>query len=187
MRVRDFAARAGVPPHVVRYYMRIGLLRPRRTANRYASFAESDRRRLAFVRQAQRLSFTLDEIRGLLATYDAGKAPCPEVRVIGRRRRAEKAAELRALSQLYDRIGKALRRWQRIPDGSPHDPKICPLIVASRNLRGWACTGLAMFHLMTTKGISLMKRIAIATSIALLLLGLAANGLRNGTTKSRAV
>jgi hypothetical protein len=32
MRVREFALRAGVAPNVVRYYMRNGLLRPRRTA-----------------------------------------------------------------------------------------------------------------------------------------------------------
>jgi DNA-binding transcriptional MerR regulator len=131
MRVREFAARAAVAPHVVRYYMRIGLLRPRRTANRYANFGESDLRRLAFVRRAQRLSFTLDEIRGLLAMYDAGQAPCPEVRIIGHRRRAEKAAELRELSKLHDRISKALGRWRRMPDGSPHDPDICPLIVTA--------------------------------------------------------
>jgi DNA-binding transcriptional MerR regulator len=131
MRVQEFALRAGVAPHVVRYYMRIGLLRPRRSANRYARFVESDLCRLAFVRQAQRLSFTLDEIRGLLARYDAGQVPCPEVRAIGRRRRMEKAAELRQLTELYDRIGKTLRRWRRMPDGPAHDPKICPLIAAA--------------------------------------------------------
>jgi DNA-binding transcriptional MerR regulator len=131
MRVREFAARGGVAPHVVRYYMRIRLLHPRRTANRYANFGESDLPRLAFIRKALRLSFTLDEIRGLLALYDAGQPPCPEVRAIGHRRRAEKAAELRELRALYDRIGNALRRWRRAPDGAPHDPDICPLIATA--------------------------------------------------------
>jgi DNA-binding transcriptional MerR regulator len=116
---------------VVRYYTRIGLLRPRRSANRYANFGESDLPRLAFIRKGLRLSFTLDEIRGLLALYDAGEPPCPEVRVIARKRRVEKAAELRELRALYDRIGKALRRWRRMPDGSPHDPDICPLIATA--------------------------------------------------------
>ena len=131
MRVREFAARAGVAPHVVRYYMRIGLLHPRRTANRYANFGELDLPRLIFIRKALQLTFTLNEIRGLLALYDAGQPPCPDVRVIGRRRRAEKAAELRELGEQHDRISKALRRWRRAPDGSPHDPDICPLIVTA--------------------------------------------------------
>ena len=72
MRVQEFASRAGIAPHVVRYYVRIGLLRPRRAANRYARFVESDLRRLAFVRRAQRLGFTLGDVRRFLTLYDAG-------------------------------------------------------------------------------------------------------------------
>jgi DNA-binding transcriptional MerR regulator len=130
MRVQEFASRAGIAPHVVRYYVRIGLLRPRRAANRYARFVESDLRRLAFVRRAQRLGFTLGDVRRFLTLYDAGQVPCPEVRVTGRRREAEKAAELRRLTALHERIDRALRRWSGTRDGEPKDPDICPLIAA---------------------------------------------------------
>lgn len=129
MRVREVSQRAGVAPQVVRYYVRIGLLRPRRSANNYADFDESDLQRLRFVRKAQRLGFTLDELRHLLTLYDAGQRVCPHVRVIGRRHRSEKAAELRELRAMCERLGRALRDWRRIPDASPKHPDICPLIM----------------------------------------------------------
>ena len=116
MRVQEFASRAGVARHVARYYIRIGLLRPRRAANRYARFVESDLRRLAFVRRARRLGFTLSDVRRFLSLYDAGRAPCPDVRVIGRCREAETAVALRELTALHGRIGRALRRWRRTRD-----------------------------------------------------------------------
>ena len=131
MYVQEFASRSRVAPHVVRYYVRIGLLHPRRSANRYARFAESDLTRLSFVRHAQQLGFTLAEIRGLLALHDSGQSPCSDVRIIARRRKEETTAELRRLTFLEKRIGRALRRWRRIPDGEPNHPEICPLIAAA--------------------------------------------------------
>ena len=39
MTVNQFAKWAGVAPHVIRYYARIGLLKPRRSASGYKLFA----------------------------------------------------------------------------------------------------------------------------------------------------
>lgn len=129
MRVGELANRAMLAPHVVRYYIRVGLLRPRRGSNGYAEFDESDLTRLVFIRKAQRLGFTLNEIGGLLARHDEGEDVCAQVRSIGRQRKAEKSAELRELRRLNDRLRDALRRWRHSADSSPNDPSICPLIM----------------------------------------------------------
>ena len=42
MNIKEVAARAGLPPKTIRYYEDIGLIRPRRSANGYRSFAEAD-------------------------------------------------------------------------------------------------------------------------------------------------
>jgi len=65
--VSEAAARAGVAPHVVRYYARIGLLRPgRNPANGYRIFSDREVARLRFARKAQALGFSLAEVRQIL-------------------------------------------------------------------------------------------------------------------------
>lgn len=67
MRIGELARRAGVGVETVRYYHRIGLLptpvRPSRGTRQYDADA---RRRLIFIRRAQGLGFSLEEIDGLL-------------------------------------------------------------------------------------------------------------------------
>lgn len=129
MLVNDIARRAGVSPHTVRYYERIGLLDAARDpGNRYRSFAISALTRLLFVRKAKRLGFTLAEIRDILDTCEAGASPCPMVREIVRDRLAENASHIRELERLQGRLELALRQWARMPDGEPDTDAVCKLI-----------------------------------------------------------
>jgi MerR family transcriptional regulator, copper efflux regulator len=62
------AKRAGVRIDTVRYYERSGLLAPRsRLASGYRRYGEIELSRLRFIRRAQALGFTLNEVRDLLA------------------------------------------------------------------------------------------------------------------------
>ena len=98
MRVQELANRVRIAPHVVRYYARIGLLRPKRDAgNGYRRFGAEDLKRIVFIRQAQRLGFTLTEIRLVLEMSSRGKTPCHTVRAIVQQRIAENAEQLAAL------------------------------------------------------------------------------------------
>lgn len=112
----------------MRYYVRVGLLRPGRAPNGYADFGEVHLTRLMFIRKAQRLGFTLDEIGGLLVRHDAGDDVSRQVRRIGEQRRIETAVELRELRALHGRLCEAVRVWRRMPAASSKDSGICPLI-----------------------------------------------------------
>lgn len=95
------AKAAGVAPHVVRYYARIGLLRPRRDPrNGYKLFGEDDIKRLRFVRLTQTVGFTLAEVRKILRDADRGETPCPRVRDIVRQRIEENRRDIRARERL---------------------------------------------------------------------------------------
>lgn len=123
------AKAASVPPHVVRYYARIGLLKPRRDPqNGYKLFDSGDIKRLRFVRLAQTLGFTLAEIRKILRDADHGDTPCPRVRDIVRRRIEENRREIRARQALQRRLESALEGWERMPDGIPDGDTVCHLI-----------------------------------------------------------
>lgn len=61
------AALAGVGIDTVRYYERAGLLQPAgRSASGYRRYGDDELRQLRFIRRAQRLGFTLQEIQELM-------------------------------------------------------------------------------------------------------------------------
>jgi Hg(II)-responsive transcriptional regulator len=66
--IGHLAQLGGVNLETIRYYERRGLLpKPARTAAGYRQFAPEAARRLRFIKRAQELGFSLDEIRDLLA------------------------------------------------------------------------------------------------------------------------
>jgi MerR family Zn(II)-responsive transcriptional regulator of zntA len=131
MQVHELATRAAVPAHVVRYYVRLGLLRPTRDPrNKYQQFTQGDLQRLAFIRKAKRLGFTLGEVRLVLEMSRKGKTPCPLVREVVRRRVADNARDLAELTALQERMETVLRKWRRMADGVPDGRAICVLIEA---------------------------------------------------------
>jgi len=67
------AARSGISTDTVRYYERLGLLKPpRRTESGYRLFTAEDGRRLQFILRAKLLGLSLDEIQELLRLAEEG-------------------------------------------------------------------------------------------------------------------
>ena len=70
--IGKFAAAEGVGVETVRFYQRRGLLaQPERRGSGFREYSEADRWRLAFIRRARRLGFTLGEIGDLLGPAEA--------------------------------------------------------------------------------------------------------------------
>jgi len=131
MQVHELATRGAVAAHIIRYYARLGLLRPTRDPrNKYKRFSEADLVRLGFIRKAKRLGFTLGEVGLVMEMSRKGKTPCPLVREVVRRRVADNAQDLAELVTLQERMQSALRKWRKMPDGVPDGKAICQLIEA---------------------------------------------------------
>ena len=78
MKAHELARRANIPTHVVRYYARIGLLKPARNPEyRYRTISTADLDRLCFIRSARVLGYSLDEIALLLQPLESGEASWP--------------------------------------------------------------------------------------------------------------
>src|SRR5215213_1319049 len=87
LKIGEVSRRSGVGIEALRFYEKSGLLdRPGRTYSGYRQYGEEVLERLAFIRQAQVLGFTLDEIKQIIAHKQAGESPCAEVREIVRER-----------------------------------------------------------------------------------------------------
>jgi len=73
--ISQLAHAADVPTTTVRYYERIGLVQPEdRSAGNYRLYSDESLRRLKFIRAAQAIGFTLDDVRALLG--EGGSVPC---------------------------------------------------------------------------------------------------------------
>lgn len=73
--IGDMAARSGVAPSALRYYEREGLIRSTRTGGNQRRYQRQELRRLAFVRIAQQVGVSLEEIREALAALPENRTP----------------------------------------------------------------------------------------------------------------
>lgn len=81
LRIGELARRSGVSIDTIRYYEREGLLPlAPRTAGGYRRYAPSAAARLRFIRHAQEVGFSLDEIGELLALRRRRRGSCDAVR-----------------------------------------------------------------------------------------------------------
>jgi MerR family mercuric resistance operon transcriptional regulator len=79
--IGELSRRTGCNIETIRYYERIGLLRrPARTEGGFRRYSASELKRLAFIRRARDLGFSLDEVRALLRLADDRGHSCAEVR-----------------------------------------------------------------------------------------------------------
>jgi Hg(II)-responsive transcriptional regulator len=123
-RIGELARRAGVRVDTVRYYEKRGLLpRPARLASGYRDFGPDSLRRLAFIRRAQRLGFSLEEIAELLRLSSDIRARCSDLRDVAAARRADIEARLRDL----DRMRTALTQLMECCDADLELAQ-CPIL-----------------------------------------------------------
>jgi len=100
--------RAGVNIETIRYYERAGIVpRPPRSAGGYRLYNANDARRLAFVRRARELGFSLDEVRALLSLADRKIGSCGKAHRMGQTHLddvRQKIADLRRMEKVLDRL-----------------------------------------------------------------------------------
>ena len=106
--ISQVARAAGVGVQTVRFYERERILpAPKRSGAGYRLFPENTVERLRFVKRAQGLGFSLEEIRELLALRASPRADCGQVRERAERKREEldgKITELRRLRRALDKL-----------------------------------------------------------------------------------
>lgn len=129
LKIGEVSKRSGVGVEALRFYEKSGLLdRPSRTYSGYRVYGEDVLDRLAFIKQAQALGFSLDEIRRIVEDARKGQSPCDEVREIVRRRMEELDARLRELQRHRKELKRTLEEWDKIGHAPGH---ICGLIESS--------------------------------------------------------
>jgi len=124
IKIGDVARRAQLSIDAVRFYEREGLLgRVRRSPAGQRQYDDETVRRLAFVRRATALGFSLAEVKSLLTLRVSARTPCERVRERALAKLVDidkRIAELQAMRQALARLARNCA--DRAPSGG------CPFL-----------------------------------------------------------
>lgn len=118
------AKAAGVNVETIRFYQRKRLLsQPDRPHGRIRHYGQADLARLKFVKSAQRLGFSLDEVGQLLTLEDG--THCSQAAELAALRLADVRARLADLQRMETALSRLLTECH-----AQHGNVACPLIAA---------------------------------------------------------
>ena len=121
MRIGELAKSVDVNVETIRYYQRIGLLGlPQKPYGGTRSYSGQDLRRLRFIRRAQQIGFSLEDIRALL---ELSSSDCKQVGKLAAEKLNLVHAKLRQLRRIESVLAKTVEQCARRKGNQP-----CPII-----------------------------------------------------------
>lgn len=124
------AAETGVGIEAIRYYQRLGLLpEPKRTDGRIRRYGSREVDRLRFIKAAQKIGFSLDEIGSLLQLDDG--SGCAQARKLASHKLEDVRSRLDSLVRLEQVLSELVGRCE-----SSRGRVACPLIAALGSVEG---------------------------------------------------
>lgn len=129
LKIGEVSRESGIGIEALRFYERSGLLgKPVRSESNYRLYDEGVLERLAFIKKAQTLGFSLDEIKRIIKDAQSGASPCEDVREIVRRRLEELDERMREMKRYRKELAETLEEWDKVGRAPGH---ICGLIEAA--------------------------------------------------------
>lgn len=129
LKIGEVSRISGIGIEALRFYERSGLLqKPLRSAGGYRIYDSGILQRLDFIKKAQTLGFSLDEIRRIISDAQHGASPCADVRKIVGQRLAELDEKMREMKRYRKELAATLDEWNKIGRAPGN---ICGLIEAS--------------------------------------------------------
>jgi Cu(I)-responsive transcriptional regulator len=123
MNIGQAAKASGVSAKMIRYYETIDLIpRSARRESGYRDYGPADIHRLAFIRRARDLGFSIERIRDLLRLWSDRARSNAKVKGIA----LEHVAELRERAKALNEMADALKRLATACDGDGRPE--CPII-----------------------------------------------------------
>jgi DNA-binding transcriptional MerR regulator len=127
LRIGEVSKQTGLAVGALRYYEELGLLTSQRGDNSYRYYAPSAVHQVKFIKKAQALGFSLEEIREVLNIHQHGDLPCELVRS----RLQEKISQLEAQILQMTAFKVSLEQYRdswAAAQPRPEPGDICPLI-----------------------------------------------------------
>lgn len=114
MTIGKLAELAGVGVETVRFYQRKKLLREPKAIGAFRTYNEEDAQRITFIKKAQDLGFTLNEVKDLLEINTKPRVTCGAVK----QKTLKKIEEIKTKINDLDRMKSSLEKLACACDGS---------------------------------------------------------------------
>ncbi|BAY44408.1 MerR family transcriptional regulator [Scytonema sp. HK-05] len=125
--IGQVTALSGVPIRTIRYYESLGLIQSLgRTEGGFRQFSSDVLTRLYFIKRAQSLGLSLQEIGEILQVYDGGKPACDDIQQKLKDKISEIDRQIEQLLTLRHELRGLLSGWDSLAT-KPEDT-ICPII-----------------------------------------------------------
>jgi len=119
-RIGEIGRQLGLTADTLRYYEKIGLLNNiSRTASGIRVYSEKDISQLKFIQRAQKMNFTLAEIKDLLQMREAPQHARTEVRELTHRKLVEIETHLQDLTTLRNELTLLVNLCTGSEEGCP--------------------------------------------------------------------
>ncbi len=128
--IGDVAERTGLSAPTIRYYESIRLLAPPpRSATGYRRYTETTVEELRFIKKAQSLGFSLEEIGEILKLSRAGDTPCSHVLDLSRRHLRAVEERIQQLTRFRNQLAGEIAKWDG--EQEPTCRGLCQIIASA--------------------------------------------------------
>ncbi len=127
LRIGEVAKQTGLAVGALRYYESLGLLTSERGNNGYRYYSPEAVRQVQFIKKAQAIGFSLEEIGEVLNLHERGDVPCRLVQSLLQEKIEHLESQIRQMTEFKAELEDYRERWaSNQPQLSLGD--ICPLI-----------------------------------------------------------
>lgn len=127
LKIGELARQVGISVGALRYYDDLGLVPSRRGSNGYRYYPPDAVHRVQFIKKAQALGFSLEDIGEILTLYGQGQVPCALVQARLQEKIDQLAAQIREMQQFKTSLETYRDLWAD-QETVPQPGDICPLI-----------------------------------------------------------
>ena len=129
LKIGEISKITGTPVSTLRYYEEIGLVKPAcKSGAKYRYYRKGDIQLIIFIKKAQNIGFTLDEIKLILSERGSGKSPCPKVRDLAQRKIIELREKIKDLKLIERDLKRYILNCCYEEDSNPHESNVCKMI-----------------------------------------------------------
>lgn len=126
LKIGEIARESGVGVEALRFYESRRLIEPAtRTQSGYRLYDAGVFNRLSFIKKAQSIGFTLDEIAQIISDSECGHRPCAAVRRLAVEKLAALEERIRQLQRYRRELRETVDAWERQGEA---EGEVCGLI-----------------------------------------------------------
>ncbi len=127
LKIGEVSKQTGIAVGALRYYEELGLLASERGQNGYRYYPNSAVHQVQFIKKAQALGFSLEDIGHVLNIHHQGNVPCDLVQSLLQEKIEQLDSQIQEMQAFKINLEKYRDRWSS-SHLRPQPGDICPLI-----------------------------------------------------------